>query len=173
MGTINVGDKVRVVACTDGHQFEIGDVVAVTGVCGNSISATDGISVWYLLRDEYEPIAPNHIVVGGEYTSLNGNEWKCIFVDGDYAWLTSQGSDPSAAYVFTTDGTNISQGGGEWNIKFDPVVETVTVAGSIQKTWDSDGFITLHELHGDHKFNMTVDFIDGKPDWSTAKVTDA
>ena len=110
------------------------------------------------------------IEVGGKYTSYNGNKWKCIFVDGDSAWL-SPDCMKSAAYVFNTDGTNISQGGGDYNIKFSPVVETVNVKGSFNKAWDSDCFITLHEMHGDHKFNMTVDFIDGKPDWTTAKVT--
>ena len=111
------------------------------------------------------------IEAGGEYTSYNGFNWKCIFVDGDRAWMTMDMK--SEAYVFKTDGTNISQGGGDYNIKFESVVETVTVVGSIGKSCVSDGFITYHELYGDHKFNMTVDFIGGKPDWSSAKVTEA
>ena len=172
MKTVKVGDKVRVVEDFTGYRFEVGSIVTVTEVHINLIKATDGIVTWHLNPDEYEPIAPDLIVSGGEYTSYNGHEWKCIFVDGDYAWLAPDGLK-SAAYVFTTDGTNISQGGGEWNIKREPVAETVTVEGSIDKRWDSDGFITFHEMRGDHKFNMTVDFIDGKPDWSTAKVTEA
>ena len=172
MKTVKVGDKVRVVACKSRHQFDVGSVVTVTGVIGDLIVATDGIVEWYLNPLDYEPIAPGPIVVGDEYTSENGIEWKCIYVDGDYAWLTSE-IERSAAYVFNTDGTNISQCGGECDIKFAPVAETVTVDGSINKRYDSDGFITYHRCIGDHKFNMTVDFIDGKPDWSTAKVTGA
>ena len=169
MKTVKVGDRVRVVERNYGHRFEIGDVVTLLG-CGE-FEDSYGNS-WYLEPDEYEPIVPNRIVVGEEYTSENGHVWKCIYVDGGNAWLAPEGME-SAAYVFKTDGTNISQGGGEWNIKFEPVVETVTVAGSINKSWVSDGFITCHALHGDHKFNMTVDVIDGTPDWSTAKVTAA
>ena len=158
MGKIKVGDKVRVVDNTTGHGFDVGSIVTVDQVISYLIRATDGIIKYYLRPVEYEPIAPGLIVVGEEYTSYNGHDWKCIHVDGDCAWLAPVG-EKSSAYVFKTDGTNISQGGGEWDINFEPVVETVTVVGSIN--------------NGDHKFYMTVDVIDGTPDWSTAKATGA
>lgn len=171
MKTVKVGDRVRVVARNgySGHRFGIGDVVTHLG--NGEFDDSYGVS-WFLDPDEYEPIAPALIVAGSEYTSYNGHEWKCIFVDGDYAWLAPNGVK-SAAYVFTTDGTNISQGGGEWNIKLAPVVETVKFRGGVRT-----GYLDNRTLHPDddevdHKFNMTVEFIDGKPDWSTAKVTEA
>ena len=173
MEKIKVGDKVRVVSALSRRRPSIGDVLIVAEVRFNGfIWATDEDCGWFLDPDEYEPIAPGLIVAGGEYTSDSGHEWKCISVDGDYAWLTSV-NEKSAAYVFKTDGTNISQGGGEWNIKFEPVVKTVNVVGGIKRLYNSDEFITFNGHTGDHKFNMTVDFIDGKPDWSTAKVTPA
>lgn len=169
MKTVKVGDKVRVVASNCGHGFEIGEVVVVIGAYDGRIKATDGIAKWLMTPEEYEPVAPNRIVVGGEYTGYNGRKWKCIFVDCDHAWMTMDMK--SEAYVFKTDGTNISQGGGEWNIKFEPVVEWV----ECDLNYDPNGCTYFYDGHDREGVNLIIRFplIDGKPDWSQAKVTEA
>ena len=110
------------------------------------------------------------IEVGGKYTSVNGNKWKCIFVDGDNAWLAPDGMQ-SAAYVFKTDGTNISQGGGEYNIRFEPVVEWV----EYDLNYDPNGCAAFYDGHDREGVNLRIRFplIDRSPDWSQAKVTPA
>ncbi len=106
----------------------------------------------------------NKIEVGGRYTSVNGDKWECVAIKGDVAWLAcmdAYGEVSGAAYSFNLDGTHICLNG-NYNIKFAPVVETVNVKCSISETFQPGSF-----------FNMSVGFIDGKPDWSTAKVTGA
>lgn len=111
------------------------------------------------------------IEVGGEYTGENGNGWKCIAVEGEFAYMIMDGGG-TPAYRWTLAGVSRDLGD-DFNIKFAPDVKTVAVAGSINQWLGIDEFITVYKYTGDHKFNMTVDFIDGKPDWSTAKVTGA
>lgn len=110
------------------------------------------------------------IEIGKEYTSENGHRWKCIHIDGDYAWLVPVG-EKSAAYVFKTDGANISQGGGEWNIKFEPVVEWV----EHDLNYDKIVHASFYDGHDREGVNLRIRFplIDGTPDWSQAKVTPA
>lgn len=173
MGKVKVGDKVRVVGNSCFHGFEVGSIVTVLDTYnGGIIKVTDGIAEQYIQIDEYEPIAPALIVLGGEYTSHNGHKWKCIFVDGDKAWLAPEDLK-SSAFVFKTDGSNISQGGKQWDIKFEPAVETVKFRGGVRLGYLDPRTVHPDDPNSDHKFNMTVDFIDGTPDWSTAKVTGA
>ncbi len=113
------------------------------------------------------------IEVGKTYTSKNGHKWLCVAVDGEYAHMRNADTPQSAAYCFKTDGTNISQCGGDWDIKFEPVREQIEVHGSFNRLsqgYDPE-YITIHHTHGDHKFIMTIDMVDGKPDWSSAKLT--
>lgn len=175
MKTVKVGDRVRVVMDTYGHEFSVGSVVTVTEAYGDTVNATDGVENWFLCAAEYEPIVPNRIVVGGEYTSENGNKWKCIHIDGDYAWMAPEGMK-TAAYVFNTDGTNISQGGGDYNIKFEPVVEWVDRMVSISDEGSYHcGNNTDDPTYGGFAQPVRIRFplIDGTPDWSQAKVTPA
>lgn len=113
------------------------------------------------------------IEVGKTYTSKNGHEWLYIAVDGEYAYMAPRDYTRSAAYCFKTDGTNISQGGGDWDVQFEPVREPIEVHGSFDRRhYDRDhDYITFHHDIGDHKFTMTIDMVDGKPDWSSAKLT--
>lgn len=110
----------------------------------------------------------NTLQVGQTYTSENGSEWECIFVRDGMAWMAGFYSDgePSTAYIFDIDGTNISQGGGSYNIKWGPRRETV-------KTRFSVGVANKYALDGvdNHVANITFELIDGTPDWTTAKVT--
>ena len=94
------------------------------------------------------------LTVGESYTSKNGHKWECIAVKGRVAWLASyyNGAADGTAYTFNLDGTSICFGlYPEYNIIMS---RTVTVYGAI----------------GENEYTMTVTEIDGKPDWSTAKV---
>ena len=94
------------------------------------------------------------LTVGESYTSKNGDKWECIAVKGHVAWLAGvfTGEVRGTAYSFNLDGNAICLGiNPEYNIIMS---RTVIVYGSI----------------GGHEYDMTVTEIDGKPDWSTAKV---
>lgn len=80
------------------------------------------------------------------------------------------GVPTSSAYCFKTDGTSISLGG-EYDVQFEPVRERLVVSGGI-----ATGHLentTIYPKYADHKFTMTIDMVDGKPDWSSAKLTGA
>ena len=112
----------------------------------------------------------NTLQVGQTYTSENGMEWECIFVRNDMAWMAVMfdGSiGGSAAYVFNIDGTNISQGGDTYNIKWGPKRETVTKRAQ----YGSGEFFPGHYGDSATPLFITFDLIDGIPDWTTAKVT--
>lgn len=108
------------------------------------------------------------IVIGGKYTSHNGVTWECIGVKGDNAWMASDcGPGPSgAAYSFKTDGTNICQGGGAWNVKWEPVVEWVEDS-LCYSSEDKRVYSTL----GDMPLTIRFPLIDGKPDFTQATVS--
>jgi hypothetical protein len=165
-----VGDKVKVVGCYYGHCFEIGQVVTIEKVrCDNlDYKVSDGNDYWYVDELEIEPYTPPHqIEVGGKYTSRNGDSWECIAVKGDIAWLNH---GTTTAYTFKIDGTPICLGAGsKYTIDLGPKVETITVKGSING--NCVNLMTYHQQMGDHKFTMQVTTLDGKPDWSTAKIT--
>lgn len=111
------------------------------------------------------------IEVGKTYTSKNGHEWLCIAVDGEYAHMRLPDNPAGSAYCFKADGTNISQGGGGWDIKFGPDRRSITVQGSFVVDDIHDIPMTYHHTFGEYVFNMTIDMVDGKPDWSSAKLT--
>lgn len=111
------------------------------------------------------------IEVGQTYTSKNGHKWLCIASDGEYAHMRMDGVPHSAAYAFTTDGTNISQCGGDWNIEFAPARETLVVRGGFVTGYLENA--TVHPEYADHKFTMIIDLVDGVADWDNAKVAAA
>jgi len=163
-----VGDKVKV-AAFHRHHFDIGEVITIQKVNDCDYCASNGKEMWYMRDSEIEPYTPPHqIEVGGKYTSRNGNSWECIFVRDGVAWLNH---GDTTAYCWNVDGTPICLGAGsEYTIDLGPKVETITVKGSIHKG-SSGGWVTFHSDMGDHKFTMEVTTLDGKPDWSTAKIT--
>lgn len=109
------------------------------------------------------------IEVGGKYTSKNGYEWECIAVRGDKAWLAIPGDDGpyGAWYQFKTDGTNISQGCGDWDIAFPPREEWVDTRFSVA-TADHEA----RDGAANHVARIRFKLVDGKADWSTATVTE-
>lgn len=167
---IKPGAKYRVVGNRCGHKFHIGEVVTYTGISHNGRynQFTDGKADWFLAEDEVELIDDNTLVVGGKYTSKNGHKWECIAVRGDRAWMAipSDSGPHGAAYVFKTDGTNVSQGGAEWNIAFPPREKWIDTRFSV-------GVSNHSAPDGTDNYVASIRFklVDGKPDWSTATVT--
>lgn len=166
---IKPGVKYRVVAEDYGHQFDIGEVVTHTGKLN---LFTNGMDEWYLFPEEVEPVhetPSNTLVVGGKYTSKNGYNMICISIVGDRAWLAMyDNTGPTgAAYSYNTDGTSVCLGGGEWNIAFKPREEWVDTRfyGSVRDKNEPNG---VKDFSARIRFKM----IDGKPDWSTAVVSD-
>lgn len=106
------------------------------------------------------------IEVGKTYTSKNGYEWLCITVDGEYAYMRASFTPFGTAYCFKTDGTNISQGGGDWDISFPPVEQWITTRFSVGVSNRSapDGV-------DNHVAYIRFKLVDGEPDWSSAKLT--
>lgn len=104
------------------------------------------------------------------YTSKNGHTWECIAIKGDVAWLAGAGDD---AYRFKLDGTNLRQGGGAWDIKFEPVIDWVTNTAHLC----DDGGSYHMEAGGSVTYSsgvtVTIKYpmIDGKPDFTQATVT--
>lgn len=166
---IKPGAKYRVVAQDYGHQFDIGEIVTQIG---EENLFTNGRNEWYLFREEVVPVSETHsntLVAGGKYTGKNGHKWECVAVRGDTAWLAMQGDDgPSgSAYVFKTDGTNVSQGGSDWDIAFQPREEWVDTRFSVGvRNQDAPDGVDNHTAR------IRFKLVDGKPDWSTATVTE-
>lgn len=106
----------------------------------------------------------NTLQVGQSYTSHNGSEWECIFVRDGKAWMIGVYSDGAhgTAYVFNIEGTAEWAGGHGaegYNIKWGPMRETVSIP-----------FLPNKDNKGEWCY-LTVETIDGTPDWTTAKVT--
>ena len=161
-------DKFKVVADNAGHEFNIGDIVVRDHLNPDKYWHEDMRDWWMCDEEDVEPYTTNTLTVGETYTSANGHKWLCIAAGDEYAHMQSACDPKSAAYCFTLDGTNLCLGGGVWNIKFEPVVEVLTVqggfvTGSLENT-------TVHPNYADHEFTLTINLIDGVPDWTQAKV---
>ena len=176
MSKFKVGDMVKIVH-TDYSWcgLDVGTVHEVVNIYEFGVELMghydDGYSHCLYFSDyELEPVnQTNTLVVGGKYTSKNGDGWECIAVRGDTAWLSaSDDSGPyGAAYQFKTDGTNISQCGGDWDIAFTPREEWIDTRFSVGVSNHSapDGV-------DNHVGRIRFKLVDGKPDWSTATVTE-
>lgn len=124
----------------------------------------------------------NTLQVGQTYTSENGSEWECIFVRGGKAWMVGvySGGAEGSAYAFDIDGTASwasCAGDDGYNIKWVPKRETVSIPFLPSKDnkgewWSANSdSVTEHVGCGGYSCRVTVDIIDGTPDWTTAKVT--
>lgn len=107
--------------------------------------------------------------VGKKYTTKNRCNMICIAIVGETAWLAmcDNAGPTGAAYSYNTDGTSICLGGGEWDIEFKPRDEWVDTRfyGSVRDKNEPNGV-------KDFAFRIRFKMIDGKPDLSTATVTD-
>lgn len=153
-----------------GTDVLAGDIVTLWRDDGSEMKAyyMQSGSTWWIHDSYLEPITTRTLTVGETYASHNGHKWLCVAVDGDLAWMRQSEIRQSAAYCFKTDGENICQSGGDWDIKFEPVVEWVDTRFSVatRNTSKKDGA-------DDHVARIRFPLIDGKPDWSQATVTEA
>lgn len=170
MSKFKVGDKFLVVDAGDHCAVKNGDVVSLHENDGSSMKYyenKDG-GIVCIADDRLKPLSTtNTLQVGQTYTSENGDEWECIFVRGDVAWMVGvySGEVEGSAYAFDIDGTAswACIGAEQYNIKWGPKRETIHTKGS----WAKKGMPHPNYYH----YNITFDTIDGKPDWTTAKVT--
>lgn len=133
MHKFKVGDKVRVVARHNGHEFNIGDIVTITN-CNrkdNDYECIDDTDYWFLTESEIEPVKPRQLELGGTYTDKTGVTRMCVYVNDTHAWLAHP-DFPAPAYVWSLDGASVSLNS-SYDIIFPPVIEvkreSVTVAG--------------------------------------------
>jgi hypothetical protein len=175
MSKFKVGDMVKIVH-TDYSWcgLDVGTVHEVVNIHGGGVNLMGhydhGDSHCLYFSDyELEPVnQTNTLVVGGKYTSKNGRKWECIAVRGDTAWLASSydGGLYGAAYQFKTDGENISQDGGNFDIDFPPREEWIDTRFSVA-TADHEA----RDGAANHVARIRFKLVDGKPDWSTAEVS--
>ncbi len=104
--------------------------------------------------DLVEEIKPTtRFKVGETYTGRNGTEWECIYINDTHAWLKHVGI-VGAAYAFGIDGSSPWDAAPEYQIVFQPVIETkhhaVTVEGN--------------------RLTIVYKVIDGKPDTDNAQL---
>lgn len=173
-----VGDLVRVIGNTyPRHYMKIGGVYEITEVktlhhYGDVTIYGEDVDGDMLSQDvclaDVEPYTPtNTLTVGETYTSENGNTWECIAVKGDVAWLAGAAEGGRAAYTFKLDGSPICLGvDSRYRIMFAPRVERVYTKGS----WAKKGTDVSPR---DYVYALEFDLINGTPDWSTAKVSEA
>lgn len=171
MGKFKVGDEVRVVSENNrmgAHEIKLGTAVKLVqrepwadryGAVAWSVKNDEG-NTRYLDEAEIEAVG-NTIQLNQPYTSKNGTEWECIAIKDGIAWLSGGGEGD--AYRFLLNGENLSQGGGLWDIEWEPVVEWVDTRG----TWSEVG--VCPQKH--HVYNIRFPLIDGKPDFTQATVT--
>ena len=162
-------DKFKVVANNAGHGFNIGDIVVRDNLNPDQYWHEDMRDWWMCGEEDVEPYTTNTLTVGETYTANNGSKWECIYVRDDKAWMAGifEGDMNGVGYLFTLDGVSLSLND-QYNIKFEPVVEVLTVqggfvTGSLENT-------TVHPNYADHEFTLTINLIDGVPDWTQAKV---
>lgn len=187
MSKFKVGDRVVVVANSNAHYFDIGEEVTINGYderedeywCEN-----DDRDAWWVKADEAVSVvssAPNTLTLGQPYTSENGHKWECVGIKGEEAWLAGiYRGEYGTAYRFKLDGTPIclsyGSGANDYRIVFEPVRETVTIPflPSVDhkgEWWSANSLSEVdHVACGGYSCKVTVETIDGKPDWSTAKV---
>lgn len=165
-----MGDRVRIIANEYGHEFDIGEVVTIVKVCADDYQAKcDDGEVWWVIASELIP-APQHntITTGQTYTMASGRKMRVIHIEDGKAFgvfLNDNGTASlNSAYTWDMDGEYQNAVAGvrdEYRIVFEPVRETVT-----QEFGPLDG---INYFHGNVK--VSIETINGTPDWSTAKVT--
>lgn len=187
MSKFRVGEKVKIVGNSNPmHHFAIGDVVEVTGLsgfCGYGEIELRGNCAWqepgetgiqYLSLSDIEPVTlTDTFTIGQTYKTASGRDVTCIALREDGGMFGVFGTGRTSAYGWDGGGNYLCAVPSEcqpYRIVFEPVRETVTVEGSFHHCTDGK-HKTLHHYVGDHKFNLTIDKMDGEFDWTTAKVT--
>ena len=157
MSKYKVGDRVKVVANTVGHDFEDQTHVIIDYVYSDgtykAYKVGDSRSDWWsVTNDDIAPIAtPSRFEIGKTYKTREHEEYTCIHIaDNGKAWLVC---GESAAYVWDANGKSISLSP-EWDVVWEPVVTThnhvVFAHGESRKT----------------QYNL----VNGKVDWDSFEV---
>lgn len=156
-----VGDKVRVVRdlYPDGESRVgwIGIVEYVYPVTNSvNIRCNDGKN-GYFLNQEVEPSNANTLTLNTSYTAMNGTNWTCIHVRENGNAVLDNGIS-SAEY--TSEGWRVD-GDSRYDVRWEDEVEEVTWRCSRS----GKGLPQYNTL-----FDVTLNLINGQPDWSSAKV---
>ena len=187
MSKFKVGDKVKIVGNSNPmHHFAIGDVVEVASLSGFDVYGEielRGHCAWqepgetetqYLSLSDIEPVTPTTtFTIGQTYKTAGDRTVTCIALREDGGMFGVFGEGGTVAYGWDKEGNYLCAPApdcGKYKINLGPVRETVTVEGSFHLCGDGK-HKTLHHDLGDNKFTMTIDKVDGKFDWTTAKVT--
>lgn len=166
MSKFKVGDRVRIVKNGWFGRHPVGHIGCVTDVFDGGVRIDDGGGNNYP-NSNIEHLAQNTIQLNHQYTSKNGQKWECIAIKGDVCWLASACGEGDA-YRFLTNGENLSQAGGVWDIKWEPVIEWVEYMSDINISEpQADGFYIFTETA---KVNIRFPKIDGEPDFTQATV---
>lgn len=129
------------------------------------------------LISEYIEPKQTGFVVGEIYERADGYKCKCIHIESDRAYCASfrDGEIFGPAYMWTLDGEYLNATQSEranYRITFAPKVEWVKRAAHYNQAGDGD-FYSWHQKNPtdqDHNLNITFPLINGKPDWSQAKI---
>ena len=173
MSKFKVGDMVKIVH-TDYSWcgLDVGTVHEVVNIYEFGVELMghydDGYSHCLYFSDyELEPVnQTNTLVVGGKYTSKNGDELECVFVRDNHAWLVMAQCNSTPAFQWTIDGKSVSLNSA-YDIAFPP-----------REVWIDTRFSVGVSNHSapdgtdNHTARIRFKMIDGKPDWSTATVTE-
>lgn len=188
MSKFKVGDKVRVIGNSDPkHYFNVGDVVIVkytpryveergeiTLVGQLTWNAEGETGTQYLSLCDIEPITlTDTFTIGQTYKTAGSQNVTCIALREDGGMFGVFGDGSTSAYGWDKEGNYLCAPApdcAKYKINLGPVRETVTVEGSFHLCVDGK-HKTLHHYIGDNKFTMSIDKVDGKFDWTTAKVT--
>ena len=159
MSKFKVGDRVRIVQETYGHEFNIGDVVEITKVTETDYQARSKDDYWWILDCEAELVSKaSKFTIGQTYKTAGDHTVTCIALREDGGMFGVFGTDRTSAYSWDGEGNYLCAVSSEcppYRIVFEPVVE-----------WVHED----RELYGIH-LNIAFPVVDGVPDWSRAVVT--
>lgn len=166
MSKFKVGDRVRIVRSGNDSKYwcdhEVGSVHTVEMVYESGDYEVDFQTMH---PNDIEPITHTHTLTPGKiYTMASGRKCKIIYVEDGFAYgfhLHDNGAHGKTAYCWDMSGeyqNALECDRVDYRIVFEPVRETVYTYHSI---WNGDKF----------KYKVSVDMVDGTPDWSTATVT--
>jgi len=176
MSKFSVGDKVKVVANTVGHDFEDHEHVTIVYVYadGTYRAKTNDSEWWRVTDDDVAPIAttPPRFEIGKTYKTVDKGTVKCVYIHDDgqaLCFFEYPDGKVSSAYIWNADGTYascIESAAGPYRIVFEPVVEWVDKV----LYYDENGK-SLYYTIGVPVLTVSYPLIDDEPDWTQAKVT--
>lgn len=153
--------------CSEDYPFN-----GASGNCwtaNGSFWANESVSGGDLISEYIEP-KQTGFVVGETYERADGCKVKCIHIEGDRSYCASvrDGEIFGPAYTWSLDGEYLNailEDRPHYRITFAPKDEWV----KDMLNYDNGSFGNYHDSCGEN-LNITFPLIDGKPDWSQAKI---